>query len=399
MQKISDFLSSKKFVLIASFLGLYLLSTGTSWAIFSYLRDEPILLSGDLSEARSRINLDLPRTESCPFNGGMFTKIEENIWEERRPIVTIIENHADSRPQSGLSKADVVYEVVAEGGITRFLAVYYCAAAAQDVKIAPVRSARVYFIDWAAEYGIKPIFMHVGGANDYSGYGDTVEGAKALELLETLGWRVPRGNDFDTTYDSGFPVFWRDYERLDHPVATEHTMTASLDAAYVEARERGFDSKDKDRKSWDKTFEEWKFADDEPSKSPSATEISFEFWSNKPSYDVVWQYDGEANSYLRFNNGSSHTDHETKEQISAKNVVMLFVKEKGPVDRNKHMLYTTIGEEKILVFQNGEVIEGTWEKDSRKDRTHFYDSKGKEISFVKGPIWIEAIPAGNTVDY
>lgn len=400
LTKFTNFLSSKKFLIVATFLGLYLFSAGASWAIFSYFGggSQINFLSG-LGESRSKINLDLPRTETCPLNGGMFTKIEKNIWESRRPIAIIIENHADARPQSGLSKADIVYEAVAEGGITRFLGIYYCGAAAEDVKTAPVRSARVYFIDWAAEYGMNPIFMHVGGANDFSGYGDTVKLAQALELLETLGWRYPGGNDFDTTYDSGFPIFWRDYERLGKQVATEHTMVASLDAAYEEAEDRGFNAEDPDGDMWDEDFVKWKFADDSPSGNPSATKIAFEFWSNKSDYDVIWKYDGDTNSYLRENDGSKHVDHETGEQIAAKNVVILFVKEKGPVDRNKHILYTTTGEGKALIFQNGEVIETTWEKDTRTDRTKFFDENGKEISFVRGPIWIEAVPVGNTIDY
>ncbi len=399
-EKILNLINSRSFMVTLAFLGLYLLSTGASLAIFSYLKKEPIIgLGGGIESARSRINLDLPRTEECPINGGMFTKIEENIWEERRPIATIIENHAESRPPSGLSRADVVYEAVAEGGITRFLAIFYCGAAAADVKIAPVRSARIYFIDWAAEYGDKPIFMHVGGANDYAGFGETVKAAQALEALETLGWRVAKGNDFDTTYDSGFPVFWRNYERLGHPVATEHTMMASLDAAYEQALNRDFGVKDAGGKAWDKNFESWKFIDGSPSDSPSATEISFEFWSNQPDYDVVWKYNTEDNSYLRYNDDSPLNDHETGNQLSTKNVVILFVKETGPVDINKHMLYTTTGNGKTLVFQNGEVIEGTWEKDSRTDRTHFYDKKGKEVSFVRGQIWIEAVPTGNEISY
>ncbi len=400
LTKFINFLSSKKFLIVATFLGLYLFSAGASWAIFSYFSgSQTSLFSGDLGESRSRINLDLPRTETCPLNGGMFTKIESDIWEDRRPIAIIVENHADARPQSGLSKADVVYEAVAEGGITRFLGIYYCGAAAEDVKASPVRSARVYFVDWAAEYGLNPIFMHVGGANDFAGFGDTVKLAQALELLETLGWRYPGGNDFDTTYDSGFPIFWRDYERLGRPVATEHTMVASLDAAYEEAKDRGFNEKDPDGDMWDEDFVKWRFADDSPSSNPSATKIAFEFWSGKSDYDVIWNYSGDTNSYLRENDGSKHIDHETGEQLSAKNVVILFVKEKGPVDINKHMLYTTTGEGEALIFQNGEVIEGTWEKDTRTDRTKFTDEDGKEVSFVRGPIWIEAVPSGNTIDY
>lgn len=398
LAKLKVFLSSKSGTIALSFLGLYLLSSGVSLAIFSFLREGEGLTPGDIEESRSRINLNLPKTEECPLNGGKFTKIERDIWESHRPITAIIENHAESRPPSGLSKADVVYEIVAEGGITRFLGVFYCNTAAEEVKIAPVRSARIYFIDYAAEYGDKPIFMHVGGANDYSGSGDTARDVRALETLESIGWRVPRGNDFDTTYDSGFPVFWRNYERLDHAVATEHTMMSSLDEAYEEAAKRGLGAKDKKGVAWDKNFVSWKFADDK-AQTATATDISFGFWDNKPDYDVTWKYDSANNRYLRFNDGSEHIDLETKEQLFAKNVVILFARERGPVDRNGHMVYTTIGTGKTLVFQNGVAIEGTWEKESLSDRTKFLDENDREITFVRGIIWIEVVPAGNEVSY
>ena len=401
-EKLLKIVTTRTFRLTLYFLGLYLLSTGISLAVFSYLRREPAIdigLGGGIEEARSKINLELPKTEECPINGRLFTTIERDIWEKRRPIATIIENHIDSRPPSGLSRADVIYEAVAEGGITRFLAIYYCGAAATDIKIAPVRSARVYYIDWAAEYGDKPIFMHVGGANDYGGTGETVRAARALELLTTLGWRVARGNDFDTTYDSGFPVFWRNYERLEQPVATEHTMMASLDAAYEQAAKRNLGAKDAEGLAWDESFISWKFADGALNSGPKADSISFSFWSNMPEYDVIWKYDPAQNRYLRFNDSKEHFDLETKEQLSAKNVVILFTKERGPVDRNKHILYTTVGAGKALIFQNGTVVEATWEKDSRTDRTRFYDEGGSEISFVRGQIWIEVVSAGNKVDY
>ncbi|HJX59119.1 MAG TPA: DUF3048 domain-containing protein [Patescibacteria group bacterium] len=396
--KISKLIASKKFMMVVSFVGLYLLATGLSLAIFSFLRKDTGVTSGAVGSTRSKINLDLPKTEECPINGLMFTKAEKDIWEGRRPITAMVENHSDSRPPSGLSKADVVYEAVAEGGITRFLSIFYCGAAAEDVKIAPVRSARIYFVDFAAEYGVNPIFMHVGGANDFSGSGDTARDVRALETLESLGWRVPGGNDFDTTYDSGYPIFWRNYERLDKTVATEHTMMASLDAAYKEAEKRGFGAKDEDGVRWDKNFVSWRFADDK-AQSPTASDISFGFWDNKPDYDVEWKYDAAGNKYLRFNGGTEHTDLETKTQLSAKNVVILFAKERGPVDRNLHMFYTTTGTGKALIFQNGVAIEGTWKKEARTSRTKFMDEKGKEISFVRGPVWIEIVPAGNSVNY
>ena len=398
-----NFLTSKRIMLISAFVGLYLFSAGASLAIFSFLGGKTSSLnnvdvSGNLSQVRSKIGEGLPKTEECPLNGALFSKPERAVWEKRRPIAVVIENSADARPQSGISKADVVYEAVAEGGITRFLAIFYCGAAAEDVKVAPVRSARVYFIDLAAAYGKNPIFMHVGGANDFAGTGDTAKEARALELLQTLGWRVPQGNDFDTTYDSGYPVFWRNYDRLDHPVATEHTMMASLDQAYLQAEKRGFAAKDKNGVSWDINFKPWRFTDGK-SQSQSVKEISFDFWSNKPEYSVTWKYDPANNEYLRFNGGVEHKDHENNEQIKAKNVAIIFTQEKTSVDRNKHSLYTTIGKGSALVFQNGEAIEATWEKSSRESMIIFRDKKGKEISFVRGPIWVEILAIGNKVNY
>ncbi len=390
-------------MIVASFVGLYLLSTGASLAIFSFLgsvgkSEVQIDVNGSLEEVRSKIGGGLPKTQECPINGALFSKPEEAIWQKRRPIAAIIENHVDARPQSGLSKADVVYEAVAEGGVTRFLAIFYCGAASEEVKIAPVRSARVYFIDWAAGYGKNPIFVHVGGANDFGGTGETSKEVRALELLQSMGWRVPRGNDFDTTYDLGYPVFWRNYERLGRDVATEHTMMASLDKAYIEAEKRGFGYKDKNGVAWDINFKPWKFTDGK-AQSQTVKEISFSFWSGKPDYDVTWKYDPAENEYLRFNGGKEHIDFETKEQLVAKNVVVLFTQEKNSIDAHKHNWYKTIGAGEALVFQNGEAIPASWRKDSRESMIVFTDKKGKEISFVRGPIWIEVLGERTKVDY
>ena len=400
MEKIKQYIQKNqaKITMALSFIGVYLLATGISLAIFSFARKSSGVSSTQVGTTRSKIDQSLPKTEECPINGQKYTKAERDIWEGRRPATVMIENHSESRPPSGLSRADVVYEAVAEGGITRFLSVFYCGAAAEDVEVAPVRSARIYFLDYAAEYGDRPLFMHVGGANDYSGSGDTARDVRALESLESMGWRVPGGNDLDTTYDSGYPIFWRNYERLGREVATEHTMMASLDAAYKEAEKRGFAAKDEDGVAWDNDFVSWKFADDK-AQSPTAADISFGFWDNKGDYDVQWKYDSGNNSYLRFNGCEEYADHTTKAHISAKNVVILFARERGPVDRNLHMFYTTTGTGEALIFQNGIAIEGTWKKTTRDSRTIFTDEKGKEISFVRGPIWIEVVPAGNSVNY
>jgi len=274
-------------------------------------------------------------------------------------------------------------------------------------RIAPIRSARVYLIDWTAEYGKKPLFVHIGGANNIcqncpggvKAFGTVAREVDAFRLLERLSWRSSKGNAFDGGTNVGFPVIVRNQYRLTDKSAWEHSVEGFTDKIFDEAKTRGFPYKDEDQNAWDENFIKWKFTDDKPLGTAVATEISFEFWSNKPDYNVSWKYDQPGNKYLRSNGGVSHTDLESKQQISAKNVVIQFVKEKGPVDKEGHMFYTTIGDGKALIFANGDAVEATWKKRSQDDRTRFFDKEGKEIAFVRGEIWIEAVPSGNEINY
>ncbi len=392
---------------LASFLGLFLLTTGSSWAVFTYLKDSPVATTTKtIAEKKGRVDPSLPKTEPCPLNGKLYSKPERDLWQERRPLTVSIENHADARPQSGLSYADVIYEVVAEGGITRFLSVFYCGAANQDVKVSPVRSARVYLVDWASEYGKNPLFLHVGGANNICNQcpggikpaGNISKEVDAFKMLDKLGWRGSKGNAFDGGTNVGVPAVIRDQYRLGIQAAWEHSVVAFTDKIYDEAKKRGFANKDSSGVAWDKNFVPWKFADEKPLSSPLASDISLGFWANKGDYDVSWKYDKTANSYLRSNGGKEHIDHETGKQLAAKNVLIQFLAEKGPVDKEGHMFYTTVGRGEILLFQNGGVIKGTWEK-TLLGRTKFKDDKGQEIQFVRGLIWIEGVPAGNKITY
>lgn len=345
-----------------------------------------------------------PKTEACPLNGKLYSKSEKALWETRRPILAMIENHVDSRPQSGLSYADIVYEAVAEGGITRFMGVFYCGAQSDTAKIAPVRSARIYFVNIAAEYN-TPIYLHVGGGNcsrdEASGQCTSNKKAWAIEELAKLGWRKPGGNDFDTTGDVGMPVLGRDYNRLgtDKVIATEHTMVGYLPAAWKEAQERGFTAKMANDTPWSSSFTAWK-TDTKLSVSGSpATTIKFGFWDNQPSYDVEWKYDQTAKAYLRSEGGAPHVDLETNQQLNANNVVVQFAKEEGPLDEHKHMFYYVVGNGTGIVFRDGQATEITWKKATQTSRTIFYDKTGKEIVFVPGNIWVEILPIGNKVEY
>ena len=356
------------------------------------------------------MNINLPKTEECPINGGMFTKPESDVWNTRRPLAMMIENHVDARPESGLSKADVVYEAVAEGGITRFMSVFYCRAAAEDVLAAPLRSARVYFINLAAGYGTDPIFLHQGEANNIcstcpggvkpsSQINPTVN---ALTLFDKLGWQGgSQGNNMDGGYNIGYPIVVRNQYRLGSTAAAwEHSVVADLSLVWQEAAKRGLNFKDGNGVAWTKGFRKWLFQDGKATTSPVASDIKFDFWSSMPGYDVEWKYDSNTNSYMRFNAGMVHVDQEfDKPQLSAKNVAIMFVVEKGPLDTEHHMFYQDTGTGKALVFQNGIVVQGTWSKATALDREVFYDTNGKEISMVRGQTWVELVPSTNKVSY
>ncbi|MDO8452364.1 MAG: DUF3048 domain-containing protein [bacterium] len=390
--KIKRFLTTTKGKMVLGLVGLYILSVGLSFAAFSYLKSSPggILSPGNVGDARSKVSKDSPKTEECPINGQKFSKEEKAIWEARRPLGVMIENHEESRPQSGLSNADVVYEALAEGGVTRFLGVFYCGAAASEVQVGPVRSARVYYMDWLSEYAEFPLYAHVGGANK-AGPANAV-GANGN--VDKFGWRLY--NDLDQ-FAVGFPTYWRDYERLPD-VATEHTMYSTTDKLWEVGKERELTDKDKDGVKWDADFVMWKFQDGTPVKG-QVNKVSYDFWSGFGVYSAAWNYDSATNTYKRENGGTSHLDLNNNQALSSANVVILYTKAKGPIDELKHMLYDTVGKGNALVFQNGEVVKASWSKASRTARTKFVDAGGADVKFVRGQIWITVLDPSSEVVY
>jgi hypothetical protein len=385
---------------IAVLAGTYFLSVGVAFGFFRFVLPSGTSdLTSPVGEDQEQVGQDFgdllldiapgaPRTEACPLSGELFTTVEREAWEKRRPLLVMVENHQESRPQSALSMADVVYESVAEGAITRFMAAFYCEAISHDIIIGPVRSARTYFLDWASEYSQNPLYAHVGGANEP---GPT----DALGQIQRYGWGLENDlNQFSLTVKE----CWRDYSRLDHPVATEHTMYCSSEALWKVAERRGWAALGEDGKHWEDTFTPWKFADPKP-ETPQATTIAFDFWSDYKDYAVRWEYDSASNTYRRFNGGNAHTDRNTGNQLEFRVVVVQFTRERGPVNDLKHLLYDTIGSGKALIFQNGQAIDATWAKKSRLSRTVYFDSSGREIEFARGKIWIHNLPAGQKVDY
>lgn len=381
-------------IILATFS--YGASTSLSYSVFSRTA-RPVLTPEELTSALPGATGGLqedpnePKTEECPLNGRMHTKKAKDIWEQRGPLAVMIENHTEARPQSGLSSADIVYEAVAEGGITRFMAIFYCNLA--DVQVGPVRSARTYYLDWLSEY--DALYAHVGGAN-------TPGPADALGQI--IKYDVKDLNQFSI----GFPVFWRDYQRVGHPVVTEHTMYSTTQKLWDVGAKRGWSAVDSKGVRWDKNFIPWQFKDPSTgsASSPQAssgqvTKIEVNFWDSQPNYKVEWNYDPETNTYKR-KNGEPHLDLNNNTQLTAKVIIVQFQKESNANDGypgNVHLLYKTTGSGQALIFQEGNVLEGKWIKATRVGRTKFVDSKNKEIELNRGEIWIQTVPEGSKVTY
>ncbi len=387
-------MNKKQLLSVVLIIATYFIGASVSFAFFRTILGSlkvasPSITSSKTNGGVSVFDDTLPKTESCPLNGALYSKQQKEWWEKHRPLGVMIENHQESRPQSGLSFADVIYEAVAEGGITRFLTLYHCRDAGF---IGPVRSARTYFLDFISEYGDYPLYAHVGGANS--------EGpANALGQIEDYGWKLY--NDMNQ-FSIACPIFCRYEDRLGHLVATEHTMYSTTNKLWkFAAKDRGLADKDKKGNKWDENFVSYTFKDDASiSSRPENQSIHMEFWKGYSQYFVDWNYAKSTNLYLRKNGGVDHIDNNTKKVLSAKTIVALFMLESNANDgyeNNLHLVYKTKGTGKAMVFMDGKQIVGTWKKDKRSSRTLVFDNNGAPIELNRGVLWFEVLPTTGVI--
>lgn len=386
---------------IASLVAGYVVAAGVSFVVASSLLPQTAGAPGQpnrfsrlisplvptAGEGNVTVDSSAPKTEACPLNGQKYTVAERQSWENRTPIAIMIENSVDARPQSGLSQADIVYEAIAEGGITRFMALMYCDVQAADTILAPVRSARTYFIDWASTYQ-EPLYTHVGGAN-LPGPSD------ALGQLSDYGWV---GKNNLNQFSIGFPTFARNYNRITLPdgkdLATEHTMETSTERLW------NYAAQNRKITAWagQSDFRPWAFKEEESAEKGSVSAISYEFWDGFKDFAVQWNYDSATNSYARVMGGQPHIDLNNNEQIKSKNVVVMFTTERGPINENKHMLYGTTGTGKALIFMDGQAVDATWSKASRTAPLTF-QLRGQQVELNPGKTWISVVATGTEVTY
>jgi hypothetical protein len=290
-----------------------------------------------------------PIKHFSPLTGALVN----NDATTKRPVTAVmIENSPSARPQSGLKDAGVVYEAVAEGGITRFVALYQ---ETSPPLIGPVRSVRPYYVEWASAF--DPAMAHIGGSS------------RALEMIRSGSY----GADIDQFFNSS--SYWRASDRpAPHNVYTSGEKLAALMAAKGKTTS---------------TFSAMPRKDDAKEKTLNASYIHLPISS--PTYNVEYDYEPASNSYIRKVGGALHADREAG-QITPKSVVAIQVAMTRQLEDGYREQIATTGTGRAFVFQDGKVIEGSWTRAESNTQISFVDQSGKEISLNRGQTWITALP-------
>lgn len=275
--------------------------------------------------------------------------------DAKRPVTAImIENSGEARPQSGLRDADVVFEAIAEGGITRFLALFQ---AKQPDYIGPIRSARPYYVEWAAAFDAS--YVHAGGSPD---------GMARIGELGVKDVSAFQGDAFFRTEDRFAP----------------HNLYASF---------AGLDKINTDKGFTSSTFTPWARKQDVPQAASAKT---IDITISAPFYNPHYDYDAATNTYLRSEGGEAHMDEKSGKQL-APNTVLVMV-----MDRSQsgiYSFYNTTGSGTFLAFQDGVVSQGTWSRGGPKDQYAFKDKYGFDYNFNAGQVWVSIVTEAGDVTY
>lgn len=282
----------------------------------------------------------------------------------RHPLAIMVENHPQARPQSGLIDASIVYETLAEGGITRFMGIF---GPKLPTQVGPIRSARTYYVDWAEEF--DAFYAHYGGAPD------------ALRKIPADGVKDLNGMQI------GAAQFWR--HTYPGVTASEHTAFTNAEKLF----------------NYSLTTKKWansapasvyKFKDDptaaEKGKGGTLT-VNF---SGNATYIAKFVYDPTTNTWPRTLAGVAHKDRISGLQIAPKNIIVQTASEIYKKGKKDHDVQTT-GSGNAKFFLDGKMTTGTWSKADSKSRTIFKDSTGAQIVLNRGQTWIAVVKPGAAV--
>ncbi|MDP4086055.1 MAG: DUF3048 domain-containing protein [Bacillota bacterium] len=322
-----------------------------------------LLLSGcshNETAKESVKNKEISKVEKPPKSKGEYpyyfplTGKGSQTSTDGRAVAVMINNHPKARPQSGLNKADIVYEVLAEGDITRFLAVFQ---SEKPTNIGPVRSARDYYIELAK--GLHALYVAHGSSPKAqemmkSGYIDSLDGmVYDGTLFKRASFRKPPHNSYIT------------YENILKGVKLKNY-------------------------SMDQTPPAFKFYTEEESKNISgedAASVTVNYYSNK-SFQDTYQYDPSIGRYKRFAGGEQTIDLETKDPILLDNIFIVEMHHQV-VDSSGHRAIDLTSGGNAYLLQKGKFNRVEWKNDNGRI---IPVKDGKEVPFVQGKTWVNVIP-------
>ncbi|MBA3757650.1 DUF3048 domain-containing protein [Candidatus Saccharibacteria bacterium] len=347
---------SKRRKLVTSISSIILLVGGVGIGYVTFIQKSS---APDIEKVALKVQAEpppKPKTVASPLSG-----VQVTPELATRPVTGImIENSLDARPQSGLQDAGVVFEAIAEGGITRFMALF------QDTTpgyIGPVRSLRPYYIDFAAPFDAG--IAHVGGSPE------------ALAQIRS------GGKDLDQFFNAG--SYWRVGSRR-----APHNMYTSFERLDALNQKKGYISS---------KFVSWPRKEDKAVTVPTAKSIDIAISS--VNYNSHYDYDAATNSYLRSEGGRPHiaTNAEADpagQQLRPKVVLVLIMPYSTA---GKYSVYGTNGSGVMYVFQDGTATEGKWNKADRASQFTFTDLAGKPLALNAGQTWITPLAAASKVSY
>lgn len=323
--------------------------TGASPAVVP--SEKPAQTANVIESAKPTAPIETPAPYVFPLTG-----LPSEQEAKSRPFMVMVENSPIARPQTGLDQADIVYEILAEGEITRFVAVFQSHAAKA---IGPVRSIRPYFVEIGD--ALDAVIVHAGWSQDAM---DIMAGRKLAHLDQVYG---------DDAY------YWRSADRK-----APHNLYTSVDKMKQGAEARKF------RKEWNGPI--LTFAKDRKTALQGQPVMRIQI-PYIQGYEVSYEYDSAAGMYKRFMEGKPHDDKETGKQLTATNVLVLESKHRI-LDKEGRRDVDVFGPGKGVMLQQGVAQDVTWERKGGMIRAY---SGGKEVPLIPGTTWVQVVPEGTGI--
>lgn len=287
----------------------------------------------------------------------------------RKPVAVMVNNIKTALPQWGISQADIIYEMLAEGRITRFLAIFKDPSKID--KLASIRSARPYYIDIAQSY--DAVYLHFGGS--VPAY-DAIAARKDLINLDGIrgGWEGS--------------LYQRDAGRK-KSMGYEHSVYAtgeSIEAALATLKQ------DLTQETQPSAFAFTNTIENVPASiagGQDAAKVTVTFSS---SHKPWFEYNAENGTWLRFQYGTAQMDAIAEKQIEVKNLLVLRMATRDvPGSELKLIEITTTGTGTGYYFCDGKYIPITWQKDTYNSEIHYFDESGAPLELARGKTFVSVV--------